>query len=274
MPGVTVTVTGPALQVPQVMVVTEAQGQYRITPLPPGTYTIVYELAGFQTVRREGVRLEVGFVATVDQALRPGNLAETVTVTGESPTVDVTNPAHSVNLANETLETLPTNRDGLKAYIGQVPGIRTNLDVGSSSMTDTIQIRVYGRVANPWLLLDGVMFGGSGNGVQGAQIDFNSIDSTQVQTVGSNAEMPNPGVWIDSVIKSGGNDYPGEVVMFGSSGNLESSNLTSDLERAGVRNVPALHGLWDFSANTGGRIIRDKLWFFANYRTRGTTGTS
>jgi hypothetical protein len=269
MPGATVTVTSPALQVPQVMVVTDAQGQYRITPLPVGTYTVTYEVAGFQTVRQEGVRLEVGFVATLDQALRPGDLTETVTVTGVSPTVDVTNPAHSVNLANETLETLPTNRDGLKAYLGQVPGIRTNLDVGSSSMTDTVQIRQYGQVGNPWLLLDGVMFGGAQNGVQGAQIDFNSIDSTRVEIVGSNADMPKPGQLVDSVLKSGGNEYHGEIVMYGSSGNLESSNLNDELRTAGVRNVPALHGLWDFSANTGGRLIRDRLWFFANYRNQG-----
>ena len=216
MPGVTVTVTSPALQVPQVTVVTDAQGQYRITPLPVGNFTVTYELAGFQTIKQEGVRLEVGFVATLDQVLRPGALAETVTVTGESPTVDVTNPAHSVNLANETLETLPTNRDGLKAYLGQVPGIRTNLDVGSSSMTDTVQIRAYGQPGNPWLMLDGVMFGGAQNGVQGAQIDFNSIDSTRVETVGSNADMPKPGQLIDSVLKSGGNEYHGEVVIYGS----------------------------------------------------------
>ena len=161
MPGVTVTVTSPALQVPQVTVVTDVQGRYRITPLPVGIFTVTYELVGFQSIKQEGVRLEVGFVATLDQVLRPGALSETVTVTGESPTVDVTNPAHSVNLANETLETLPTNRDGLKAYLGQVPGIRTNLDVGSSSMTDTVQIRAYGQTGNPWLLLDGVMFGGA-----------------------------------------------------------------------------------------------------------------
>ena len=81
--------------------------------------------------------------------------------------------------------------------------------------------------------------------------------------------MPKPGQLIDSVLKSGGNEYHGEVVIYGSSGNLESSNLTDELRAAGVRNVPELHGLWDFSVNTGGRIIRDRLWFFANYRNQG-----
>src|SRR4051812_47210228 len=141
LPGVTVTVTGPALQVPQGIAVTDAQGQYRVAPLPVGTFAVTYELSGFQTVKREGVQLQVGFVAKLDQSLRPGTVQETVTVSGESPTVDVTNPAHSVNISNDAVELLPTNRDGLKAYIGQVPGIRTNLDVGASSMTDTVQIR-------------------------------------------------------------------------------------------------------------------------------------
>jgi hypothetical protein len=185
MPGVTVTVTGPALQVPQVLAVTDGQGQYRITPLPVGAYTVTYELTGFQTVKREGVQLGTGFVAKLDQSLKPGTVQETVTVTGETPTVDVTNPAHAVDLANETLETIPTTRDGLKAYVAQVPGLRANLEVGSSGMTNTVSIRAYGQSTDAWLLLDGVMFGGAANGVQGAQIDFNSIDSTRVETVGA-----------------------------------------------------------------------------------------
>jgi len=193
LPGVTVTATGPALQIPQVQSVTDEQGQFKLSPLPVGTYTVSYELSGFQTVKRQGVQLPVGFVAKLDQVLNPGTIQETVTVTGESPTVDVTNPAHSVNLSSEALETLPTNRDGLKAYIGQVPGVRTNLDVGASSMTDTVQIRAYGQTGNPWLLLDGVMFGGAQNSVQGAQVDFNSIESTRVETVGANAENQRPG---------------------------------------------------------------------------------
>ena len=123
LPGVTVTATGPALQVPQVIVVTDARGEYRLSPLPTGTYTVTYEFPGFQILRRENVRLPVGFVATVDQALSPGTVQETVTVMGASPVVDVTNPATSVDLSSDSLELLPTNRDGLKAFMGQVPGI-------------------------------------------------------------------------------------------------------------------------------------------------------
>ena len=104
LPGVTVTATGPALQVPQVDTVTNDRGEYRLSPLPIGTYIVTYELPGFQTVRREGVRLSVGFVATLDQVMSLGTVSETVTVSGASPLVDVTNPATSVDLSSEGLE--------------------------------------------------------------------------------------------------------------------------------------------------------------------------
>ncbi len=138
LPGVTVVVTGPALQVPQLEAVTNERGEYRLSPLPPGFFTITFELSGFQTVKRENLRLALGFTATVDQAMGLGTVQETVTVSGQSPLVDVTNPATSVDMSSESLEILPTNRDGLKAFMGTMPGVRTNLDVGASSLSDTV----------------------------------------------------------------------------------------------------------------------------------------
>jgi hypothetical protein len=88
LPGVTVTATSPALQIPHVIDVTAAQGDYRLTPLPIGTYEVVYTLTGFQTVRRESVRLTAGFVARVDVVLKVGAIEESITVSA-SPTVDV-----------------------------------------------------------------------------------------------------------------------------------------------------------------------------------------
>ena len=177
LPGVTVVARGPALQVPQVEAVTNEKGEYRLG-LPPGTYTLTFELAGFQTVKREGVRLAVGFTATIDQAMGLGTVEETITVSGQSPLVDVTNPATSVDLSSESLELLPTTRDGLKAFMAQVPGMRTNLDVGASSMTDTIVIRAYGQQGAPWQMLEGIMFASSGgNGVQDALHRNNCIES-------------------------------------------------------------------------------------------------
>ena len=101
-----------------VVTVTDEKGSYRLSPLPTGTYTVTYELAGFQTVRRENVRLAVGFVATLDQAMGLGTVQETVTVSGQSPLVDVTNPSTSVDLSSQGLEILPTTTRRIEGLHG------------------------------------------------------------------------------------------------------------------------------------------------------------
>ena len=104
LPGVTVTATSPALQVPSVTSVSDERGEYRLSPLPIGVYTVLFELPGFQNVRREGVRLTVGFTARVDAEMNVGAVSETITVSGASPLVDTTSTATSTELTREQLE--------------------------------------------------------------------------------------------------------------------------------------------------------------------------
>jgi carboxypeptidase family protein len=270
LPGVTVAATSPALQVPSITAVTDARGEYRLTPLPIGTYTVTYELVGFQNVRRENVRLTVGFVARVDQVLNLGGVAETITVSGASPLVDVTNTAARTEVTQETLALLPTSRDGLKAFMGQVPGLRTNFEIGMSSLSDGVQFRVYGQSGASWQMLEGVMMAASTiRGIEGSHLEVNSIEGTRVQTVGSNAEMPRRGLLVDAIVKSGGNDFHGTGVAYGSSSRLEGSNVDEALRAQGVKGVPKLHNLWDVSGNLGGRIVRNRLWFFGSGRYEG-----
>jgi hypothetical protein len=120
-------------------------------------YTVTFELSGFQTVKRENLRLTLGFTATLDQAMGVGTVQESVTVTGASPLVDVTNPATSVDMSKQSLEVLPTSRDGLKAFMTTMPGVRTNLDVGASSMKEGPQFRTHGQSAQSWQMMDGIM---------------------------------------------------------------------------------------------------------------------
>ena len=270
LPGVTVTATSPALQVPSVTAVTDERGEYRVTPLPIGVYTVTFELTGFQNLRREGVRLTVGFVARVDSVMNLGGVAETITVSGASPLVDVTNTATSTELTREQLDVLPTTRDGLKAFVGQVPGLRTNLDVGASSLTDGVVLRVFGQLGSHWQMLEGVLANSpSPEGTQGNHMEFNSIEGTRVQTVGSNAEMPRRGVMLDAILKSGGNEFHGMVLAYGSSGRLEGTNVDQAMRDQGLRGLPTLHTLQDYSGNLGGRIVRNKLWFFGGGRYEG-----
>jgi hypothetical protein len=89
LPGVTVEAASPALIEKMRSVVTDGTGQYRIESLRPGTYTVTFTLPGFSTVKREGIELTGTFVATVSADLRVGSIAETITVSGETPVVDV-----------------------------------------------------------------------------------------------------------------------------------------------------------------------------------------
>jgi hypothetical protein len=93
LPGTTAEASSPALIEKVRTVVTDAQGLYRIVDLRPGTYVVTFSLPGFGTVRREGVELTAGFTASINAELNVGGIEETITVTGDSPLVDVQNLA-------------------------------------------------------------------------------------------------------------------------------------------------------------------------------------
>src|SRR5262245_34587413 len=110
LPGVTVTLSSPALQLGQLSDVTNAEGHYRFTQLPLGTYQVRYELSGFQPMVREGLILSQGFAAKVDVSLKIGSVQETITVTGASPIVDVSTTATGTSLSPAQVNNLPSSR--------------------------------------------------------------------------------------------------------------------------------------------------------------------
>ena len=138
LPGVTVTASSPALQTRDMSIVTNERGEYRLSPLPIGTYTVTYQISGFQSIRREGVRLTVGFMAKLDVSMKVGSLEETVTVAGASPLVDTTSTATRTELTRERLELVPSSRSGLISLMALAPGVRPNLDVGGNIFNATI----------------------------------------------------------------------------------------------------------------------------------------
>ncbi len=122
LPGVTVTATSPALIQPQVQV-SGAEGDFRFLALPPGVYEVTFELSGFQTVKREGIRVVINQTLTVDQQLQVATLQETVTVTGDSPVVDTSTTQVGTNFTKELLTEIPNARD-IWAAMAQAPGIQ------------------------------------------------------------------------------------------------------------------------------------------------------
>ena len=208
LPGVSVTARSPSLQVPEVTAVTDERGEYRLTPLPIGTYEVTYELTGFQTVRREGLRLTSGFTAKVDITLGLGGLQESVTVSGASPVVDVTATSTSTRLTAEMLETTPTGRVGFFALLQQAPGVRNAIDIGGSSANaNALTFRSFGQSGEAWQTLEGILTASAKTGQSGNYFDYASVEEARVQTVGADASMPLRGVMMDVIVKSGSNQF-------------------------------------------------------------------
>src|SRR5262249_27824255 len=144
LPGVTVTASSSALLVERIVQVTNGQGDFRFPDLPAGLYKLSFELSGFGTLVRDEVRLNAGFVARIDAQLKVGALEETMTVSGQSPVVDVVTTGRSTNLTVETLENIPTTRSVWQA-LGMAPGVRsTGIDVGGNQLAIQQGFRNYG----------------------------------------------------------------------------------------------------------------------------------
>src|SRR5688500_16841865 len=129
LPGVTVEAASPALIEKVRSVVTDATGQYRIVDLRPGTYSVTFTLPGFSTVKREGIEITGTFGATVNGDLKVGALEETITVTGETPIVDVQSVKAQQTVSNDVLRAIPSSRSagGIQALI---PGLSSDGDSG------------------------------------------------------------------------------------------------------------------------------------------------
>ena len=110
LPGVSVTITSPALQVAKRDAVTDATGHYRFVDLPIGTYVVQCDLSGFRSARREGLVLTAGFSARIDMELKIGGLEESVTVSGASPIVDVSTTQGGGTITSTVYSTLPTTK--------------------------------------------------------------------------------------------------------------------------------------------------------------------
>ena len=266
LPGVTVTVSSPALQVPQIVEVTNAVGEYRVAPLPAGLFEVLFELPGFQSVLRQEIQLQLGFTATVNIELGLGDIAETITVTGESPVVDLTETASNTMLTNEVLELSATPRNNMMSLITLAPGVRTFTEVGGGAMMlENPTPRVFGVGGSTWFSLDGISTTSSNTTISW---DYNALEEVTISTSGNDAEHPTRGVQVTALVKSGGNQFTGGANFTGANSSLEATNLDAALEAIGISQGDRLAAQHDIGAELGGFIIPDQLWFYSAYRKR------
>jgi hypothetical protein len=265
LPGATVTVTSPQLQVGTLVQQSDAAGVYKFVDLPAGTYRLKAELSGFTTSIREELRLTVGFNARVDLTLKLGAMEESVTVSGQSPVVDVTNTTGSVAFTKEVLDSIPRGRD-LQNVFAMAPGVTQAIaDVGGSTMAQRQNLSVYGVLSQPKLQVEGM------NITMGADLNtaiyFNdsTLEEMQIKSSGNDAEVSVPGISMVAIMKSGGNNFHGAYQASMQTPKLQADNLNDALRAQGLTATSPLKNFYDLSADLGGRVVRDRLWFYGAY---------
>jgi len=265
LPGVTVTVSSPQLQVGQMVQVSDATGNYKFVDLTAGTYMLKAELPGFSTSIRDGLRLTVGFNARVDLTLKLGAVEQSITVSGQSPVVDVSSTTASVAFTKEVLDAIPRGRD-LQNVFAMAPGVTPAVaDVGGSTMAQRQNLSSYGVASQPKLQVEGMNITMGAD--QNTAIYFNdsTLEEVQIKSSGNDAEVSVPGISMVAVMKSGGNTFHGAYQVSSESPRFQSDNLNSTLRAQGLTATSPLKSFYDISADLGGRIVRDKLWFYGAY---------
>src|SRR5207244_1898189 len=135
LPGVTVEASSPALIEKVRLATTDGEGVYKIVNLQPGPYFVTFSLPGFSTVRREGIDLVVGVTATVNAEMRVGAIEETLTVSGQTPLVDVQSTTQHRTLAHALLEDLPiASRAARVPMVNLIPGVSAGGNVIHGSL--------------------------------------------------------------------------------------------------------------------------------------------
>jgi hypothetical protein len=270
LPGVTVEAASPVLIEKVRSVVTDGSGQYRIVDLLPGTYAVTFTLAGFSTVRREGVELIGSLTATVNIDLRVGALEETITVTGESPIVDVQSARRQQVIDGNVLQEIPTSRS-YNNVLQIVPGIVAGDGQVQLRPTMLLFTAAGGNAQDGRLTVDGINTGASrgGSGVSGYVPDMQNVSEVLFTMSGNLGEAETGGPQMQIVPRSGGNRFTGSFFATGVNEAMQDSNFTPELLRVLTAPAKVLH-LYDFQASVGGPIKKDNIWFFFNWREVGS----
>ena len=298
LPGVTVEASSPALIEKVRVAVSDGAGQYKITALRPGTYTVTFTLPGFAVVKRENVELTSDFTATINGELRVGAVAETITVSAESPVVDTQSITTRTVMTREVLDAIPTGRN-IQAVGIMIPGTTIaqggggalSRDVGGSGNLQQSPLQYRGS-ADTVQTIEGMRLNNlCANGAySGVYWNDGSFQELSYVTGADSAEMGQGGIRVNMVPKDGGNSFHG--VAFGNyagssfaSDNCGVTGIGSPCKRSELygdltfnpnnklNTVSNLIKIWDFNPSIGGPIKKDRVWFYATYRYWGVNKT-
>jgi hypothetical protein len=265
-PAAKVTATSPALQ-GQLTFLTNEQGNYRFPSLPIGVYQITYEAPGFAVLVRSGIDVRLDFTATINVQLVPASQQQTIMVTGDTPLVDTLNSYVQAGFNKTQLTDVPNGRD-MWNIIGLTAGMTVStLDVGGSAVGNQTAYTSFGYGGQNRVMIDGINTSEGQSGA-GFYFDYGSFAEFTVGTAANDAAMPVPGNQINAVIRTGGNQFHGEMYQDYENPSFQGTNISHAqlLQGAGVgTRIDTYH---DTNGNLGGPIKHDRVWFFVSLRSQ------
>jgi hypothetical protein len=288
LPGVTVEASSPVLIEKSRSALTDSTGRYQIVDLRPGTYTVTFTLPSFSVVKRENVELTGTLTTTVNADLKVGTLQETVTVTGETPTVDTQNSTRVAVLDKDVIDALPTSRNSFSLGV-LIPGMNVSnafgsvTDVGGATGPSTLALNIHGgKTEDQRLLVNGValstMIGGGWGG--GAIPNATGLSEIAYDYSGVDATAATGGVRINFIPRDGGNRLSGTIAGSIATDGMQPDtfrtvtrgNTTFDFpdplnpsQRIGFR-ASTVKSNGELNPGVGGPFVRDKLWYFVSGR--------
>ena len=266
LPGVTVTVSSPALPGGPVTVTTGDQGEYRFTGLQPGVYELTVALTGFSTYVEKDLPISPGGTVERNVSLPVAAVAETITVSGQSPVVDPRQTGVVKSLPVEAVEAIPHNRQGgVQAYMATMPGVT------SANYNRIGSVLVMGSTGNETSYMsDGILTNSVTGGASYGYLDQDAIEEMSVVTLGASVEYQQAqGGVMNMVTKAGTNKWRGDGLHYWAPPKLTSAPIelpcNCPLGRTGFK----LYKYSDFGYHAGGPIKKDRVWYFGGVSNAG-----
>ncbi len=269
-PGVTATISGPALVSGQMTGVTDAGGVYRFPSLPPGTYSVKLDITGFQSTLRPNIIVSVGQTTPVDTVLPVAKMSETVTVTGDAPVVDTTSANVSVTLSQALLQSTPGGRDIWSLVEYKVPSlVSSRPDVGGTQggLQGAMTARGTSNAQNSQFL-NGINVGDpAAIGYSGYYYDYDAFEEVQVSTGAHDISVPGSGVFVNMTTKTGGNTWSGKAAYYWEGDSTQWLNVDQALKQQGFKpDTNKVDKVSDLNLQVGGPVVKNKVRLFTSVR--------